>query len=442
MAEPTLTVNGLAGQEERVPITAELGVTGLKRSSGYVQEEFLRQLAGPKAVKTYREMAANDPVVGAVLLAIELLIRSTSWSVTPASDLNEDQQRAEFLRSVLFEDMSITWEDTLVEILSFLTFGYSWHECVYKIRGGDVVDPARRSKYNDNLVGLRKLPIRAQESLAEWKFSDEDGDVEAMVQSAAPDYRPRIIPLSKSLLFRTKIHKGNPEGVSLLRPAYVPWYRKTHLENFEGIGIERGLAGIPIAWVPLQILNTNSPDPQATSTREQMKKLVTNLRRDEQEGILMPLVYDNGGNKLYDLTLLSTSGNRPVDTDPIVRRYDQRIAMSVLGQFLLLGSEKVGSYSLSADQTDLFTVAINAWTAEIAAVFNQHFVPKLFRLNQFPTSDLPKLTPGRVRKVDLVQLSDTVQKLAGVGYPLIEDPAKVKWIDEQIGWPHQEEGAV
>jgi hypothetical protein len=41
-----------------------------------------------------------------------------------------------------------------------------------------------------------------------------------------------------------------------------------------------------------------------------------------------------------------------------VNRYDQRILMSVMADFLMLGAEKVGSFALSSDKTDLFAVAL------------------------------------------------------------------------------------
>jgi hypothetical protein len=36
----------------------------------------------------------------------------------------------------------------------------------------------------------------------------------------------------------------------MLRTAYRPWFMKKRLEEFESIGIERDLAGLPIMWLP------------------------------------------------------------------------------------------------------------------------------------------------------------------------------------------------
>ena len=201
----------------------ESGSTGLRRSGNYVLEEFLPQLQGYRAIQTYREMRDNDPVVGAILFAIDKLVRQVKWRVQPASSSLEDVKAAKFVESCMM-DMSTSWEDLISEILSMLTYGWSYHEIVYKRRGGqDAPDSTSRSKFDDGFIGWRKIPIRAQDTRQEWRF-DENGGITSMVQSSPPDYTLRDIPIEKSLLFRTTSEKNNPEGRSILRNAYRPWY--------------------------------------------------------------------------------------------------------------------------------------------------------------------------------------------------------------------------
>ena len=143
----------------------ELGVTGVKRVSGYVDEEFLPALRGRKAVRVYREMAANDSMVGAMLFSIDKLIREVEWKVLPADQSEEDIMAQEFLESCM-EDMSHPGTASSARCSPMLTYGWSWHEIVYKRRLGPwEKDPKKRSKHNDGLIGWRKMPIRAQETL-------------------------------------------------------------------------------------------------------------------------------------------------------------------------------------------------------------------------------------------------------------------------------------
>lgn len=410
----------------------ELGRTGLELMSGYVYEEFLPELQGQRAIQVYQEMSSNDPVVGSILHAIEMLIRQVEWRVEPAGQSLEDLEAAYFLESCL-EDMEMTWEETIAEILSMLVYGWSYHEIVYKIRQGDSREPAYNSRYNDGRVGWRGFPIRAQSSLYEWQFAD-NGKVLGMVQQAPPDYQLRIIPIDKALLFRTTSHKNNPEGRSVLRSAYRPWYFKKHIETIEGIGIERDLAGLPIAWVPPELLSANaSPDDRAIL--ESIKRIVTNVRRDEQEGIVFPLVYDENGNKLYDFALLSTGGTRQFNTDAVIARYDQRIAMTVLADFILLGHEHVGSFSLASSKTHLFSVALGTWLNEIASQFNRVAIPRLFRLNNFAVGRLPKLVPGDIEVPNLTELGDYITKLSGAGMDLFPNEKLEEYLRRAANLP-------
>jgi len=149
----------------------ELGSTGLRRSGGTVYEEFLTSLRGIRGARVYREMADNDPTIGSMLFAIEKVITRLEWRIDPYSDDSQDgetqqtdKEVAEFVSSCL-NDMSDSWDATLSQILSMLVFGYSYHEIVYKKRGGDSTDPTKRSKFNDGKIGWRKMPIRSQETL-------------------------------------------------------------------------------------------------------------------------------------------------------------------------------------------------------------------------------------------------------------------------------------
>ena len=223
----------------------EIGRSGIARFSGMIYEEFLPVLRGKSGVRIYTEMQRNDSIIGASLHAYEQTIRNAHWRVHPAEFTSEGIEAAEFLRSCM-DDMSHTWDDIITDVLSYLTYGWSWLEVVFKVRRGESRDPKRHSKYSDGMVGWRKIALRKQSSFFRWDFND-NGEVEAFVQQPPPDYRTRTIPLSRSLLFRTKISGGNPEGISLLRNAYRSWFIKHNIEELEAIGIERDLIGLP--WV-------------------------------------------------------------------------------------------------------------------------------------------------------------------------------------------------
>ncbi len=80
-------------------------------------------------------MSENDETVGAILFAIEMLMRQCDFTIQPGGDTEIDRDAAEFVQQCM-HDMQDTWTDTLSEILSFLTYGWSYHEIVYKFRRG------------------------------------------------------------------------------------------------------------------------------------------------------------------------------------------------------------------------------------------------------------------------------------------------------------------
>lgn len=384
----------------------EYGQTGLFRfNTGWIYEEFLSELQGRRGIEVYKEMAENDDVIGAILFATEMLMRQCKWSIQNAGNTQEDLAAAEFVRSCM-NDMEETWSDFISEVLSFLTYGWSYHEIVYKRRMGNTQNPETRSKYSDGLIGWRKLPIRSQDTLWEWKYDERDNLI-GLVQCAPPQYEQVFIPLEKALHFKTKSRKDNPEGRSILRNSYRNWYFKRRIQEIEGIGIERDLAGLPVLVAPEGV------DIWSDEYREELAKaenIVRSVRRDEREGIVL----SNG----WQFTLTSTGGRRQFDTNQIIERYDTRMAMTVLADFVLLGHQAVGSFALSSDKTELFSVALGAFLDLICETFNNQAIPRLININGkcfAGITDYPILVHGDIETQDLAQLGEFVSKMVGIG---------------------------
>lgn len=416
----------------------ELGSTGLKRSAGYINEEFLPALRGRKAVQVFREMSENDPIVGALLFAVDRLLRQINWRVEPASHKAEDKKAAEFLESCM-EDMSHTWDEFISEILTMLPYGWAYHEIIYKKRVGPYEkDNRKRSRYTDGRIGWRKIPIRSQETLQRWVF-DDSGGIKGMIQLAPPLYKTTFLPMEKSLLFRVSTIKNNPEGRSFLRNAYRPWFYKKRLEEIEGIGVERDLAGLPVAKVPHDYLSAAKGTEKAKMV-DAFRKMVRSVRRDEQEGVVIPVSYDQDTKQpLFDFTLLNSGGSRTFDTNSIIQRYEQRILMTVLADFIMVGHQGTGSYALHTDKTGLFRASINSVSQAIADVLNRYAVPRLFAVNGWKVEELPRFEPGDVDPPDLNQLSSFMGQMASAGVQWFPDPELEKFLRDAARLPKMDE---
>lgn len=406
-----ITNESLGGLPKRVdaPAFQEIGSTGLKTTSGGIYEEFVPKLRWPKAGEVYLEMSSNDPTITAILLCSRQLIRNVTWDVKPASQEAADLEAAAFLKECM-SDMSGTWTDFIDDLSSFFEYGFAYHEIVYKKRVGDVKAPHKRSKYTDNRIGWRKLAGRAQTSMHSWEF-DLEGGLHGMHQYT--DSGIKLIPIEKSLLFRTTANRGNPEGRSFLRGAYRPWYFKKHIEEIEGIGIERDLAGLPVVQAPPGVDIFDKDNPKAIEAKNAALKLVTSIRRDRNEGVVLP----DG----WKLDLLSSKSSRQFDTSAVINRYDQRIAITMLADIVMLGADKVGSFALAKVKQSMLAASLNAQLKSVCDVFNRYAIPRLFALNTFSVTKLPEITASSVVAPDLKELGDYIRTLSGSKMPLFPD---------------------
>lgn len=413
-----------------IPVFKELGTSGLKQSGGYIYEEFLKKLQWPYAGQVYQEMASNDPVITAILFCCRMLMRQVDWDVEACSDNPADVECAEFIKSCM-NDMSETWDDFIDEMMSYFTYGFSYHEIIYKRRLGPNKNSAKNSFFNDGRIGWRKLPSRRQTSLTRWEFGD-DGGLKGVHQLVDGKYV--FLPIERCLLFRTSNYVSNPEGVSFLRGAYRPWYFKKHIEEVEGIGIERDLAGLPVITAPEGVDLNSKDDPKAIEARNSAMKLVSSIRRDRNDGVVMGFG--------WTMELMSTGGTRQFDTNAIINRYDQRIAITLLADIIMLGADKVGSFALAKVKQSLLATALDAQLNDVCGVLNRYAIPRLIGLNSFPgITGFPKFKVSSVVAPDLTELGNFISKLAGAKMPLFPDLDLENHIRQAAGLPLTSEDA-
>ena len=413
-----------------VPIFKELGTSGLKQSGGFIYEEFLKKLQWPYAGQVYQEMSSNDPVITAILFCCRMLMRQVTWEVKACSDNPADEECAKFVESCM-NDMSETWDAFIDELMSYFTYGFAYHEIVYKRRLGNNKNSAKSSKFNDGRIGWRKLPGRRQTTLTNWEF-DEDGGLKGVHQMDNGHYV--FLPIERCLLFRTTNYVGNPEGTSFLRGAYRPWYFKKHIEEVEGIGIERDLAGLPVITAPEGVDLNSRDDPKAVEARNAAMKLVSSIRRDRNDGVVMGYG--------WTMELMSTGGTRQFDTNAIINRYDQRIAITLLADIIMLGADKVGSFALAKVKQSLLATALDAQLSDICGVLNRYAIPRLIGLNTFPgITGFPSFKVSSVVAPDLSELGDFIGKLSGAQMPLFPDLDLENYLRRTAGLPLTTEGA-
>ncbi|KKM65352.1 hypothetical protein LCGC14_1492140 [marine sediment metagenome] len=402
-------------------IFAEAGVSGLKRWGGVITDEFLPELRGRRGARIYTEMASNDGSIGAVIRATEDLIRSVGWNVELGGSTAEDELSRDFLVSCM-HDMSLSWVDFISSVVTMIQYGWAWEEVVYKLRTGPNSTPP--SKYKDQRIGWRKIADRAQDSLLEWDL-DDNGGIRAMVQQTATDLKERRIPIEKSVLYRTRRNRNNPEGYSFLRPSYLAWYMKKSLQELEGIGAERDFTGALIIKLPKHATNADKNKALA---------LIERWKIDEQFGCVVP----DG----WEVTLIASPGSKQIDTDKAILRYQAEIMMSFLAQFIRLGQVKVGTQALVVGQRDFFYLAIKAILDNIQETSNRFLIPPLIRLNDFRgLTDFPRLVHDEVGQTDIDTFIKALHDIAtsNVDYLGNVGSEDVKHIRKIVGLPPLQE---
>lgn len=429
----------LGVQETKAGPFEEMGVMGAKVSHGYVYEDFLPVLQGATGRRTLREMSDNDATVGAVLFAIEMVLRSVSWYVksrdrdeeeelfTPEdlsqhytnTVITDEEQGIAFVKSVLFKDMEHTWDDFIGQVLTMLVYGWQYTEIVWKRRVGPFQKDLKfKSHYSDGMVGIRKLADRSQETLDRWVV-DDHGNLFGLVQQHPYGGSQVFIPIERALHFRPKLWKGSPEGRSAIRNAYRPYFFLKNLQEIEAIAEERELNGFPVIYAPGGVINGKTAE--AKTAAASYLAMVRDIKFNEQGGAVLPsdpYVDDEGkpsNVKQVELQLLNSGGSRSMDINKTIIRYQGDILRTVLADFMILGSDGKGSYALSKNKSDLFLLSLTGWLESIASVINRDLIPRLWRRNNIDPEFMPSVVPGAVAPDDLGILGKYVADLSAAG---------------------------
>lgn len=435
-------------------LTYPYGESGLRQNGGFITEEFLRKLQGPQARRVYREMSDNDPTVRAILEVIKSLICNLEYDVQAADETPEGEEGKKFVEGIL-DDMETPIADVLSEACTMFPFGFAPMEITYKLRHGKTPEKRPlRSKFDDGKLGVRSIQLLGQNSLARWEFDRDTGELLGMWQQ--PTNKRALmggsifIHVDKMLLFRTESIKNNPEGRSLLRSIYRPWFFKTKIEEIEAVGIERDLAGLPMARIPSKYMDNPANSPEDRAIGQAYQRLVTQIRRDQNEGLVVPSdTYKDAtggstGQRMFEIELLTSGGARTFNTTQIIDRWDRKIATAVLADFIFLGQQSVGSFALSSDKTALFAQALGAYVKRMAAVLNS-LIERLWEINALDEKTRPKIKFGDLEQRDLNEIAGFLTAMSGAGAMLFPDQELENRLRKMAGLPERaadEEGAV
>jgi len=414
----------------------ESGFVGLRTVWGKVIDDPQRAFHHPNFYRTVREMM-NDAVIASAFNTYRMLLSRVKWAVHPPEGATEqDKQRAKFVQSCM-DDMEHSWAAFLSDVITYLKYGFAVEEKVYRRR-------LRKngSKFEDGLVGIRKISPRGQDTIVRWTFSEDGRDLLGCEQSIAnlengamfmsQTNEHGLIPMKreKFMLFTADATKGDPTGNSILKGAYKAWKQLDMLRDQELLGIAKESNGLPLIKLPPEFMAADASDDMK-AVYQACQKLLDTIQAGTNKGIIFPRRLDEKGNDMFDLSLLEKKGINGANIDQVIKRYQDEI-YAALGVDILKEAGDLGSFSLADSNTNLVSLAMSHRLNEIADVLNNDLIPQLFSLNGWSLERLPKFVPGDISEMSADELGKIIQRSGSIGL-IVKDIKTVNRLRKAIG---------
>lgn len=405
----------------RIPYS-ETGAIGLKQINGQVLEESRRELQYPQAARTFKTMS-RDATIASGLDLFQMMMSRVKWGVHIPQDASEDIKKKALYLKQIQEDMEHSWYAFMKEAVSFYTYGFAPHEIVLRKRL-----KSNGSKYDDGLVGIRKLPIRSQDTISRAKFSDDGREFLGFYQDPkgildfyggfnggkASSMDEVFIRKGKLLNFTCDSSRGNPFGTSPLLKCYYAWKYRTKIEEHEAVSLSRDLNGIPRFKIPSEYLSEGASEDKKAAAAAYMQ-IGRNIQANEQASVVVPSDRDEKGNLIFEFDLVTSSGSNRFDTNSIIGRYNSIILQSLWADILQMGQSSVGSFSLSDTKRGLVIMAVEDKLMGMQETLKE-LRDLLFKQNGWSLEgDLPYWEYEEVQETDLDILSKAIQRYAATG---------------------------
>lgn len=370
----------------------------------------------PRRDETILAMS-NHPVLGGVLMAIEMFVRRVGWYVEPADESTEAQTVADFYQDCL-DTMTGFWPgETMAQILTYLPWGWAALELLYRQR-------------DDGRIGWDRWRLIPQFTRYGWEFNERDEPTTLLQSNWIDQTRDKLVrvPLDRCLLIRYASRDNNPEGYTPLRAAWDAYYYQTQFRQLEGILFER-FGGLQVARIP-------GADIQARNeTYTEMQRIVTTLGVNAQTGLVLASDRDPEGEYYQTFEIVSPQGGATVPSaDPIVRRYAQEMVGVFLANVTRTGQDGTGSYALADVHSGLFQQGIAAHLDTIGDAITTQAFRRLGELNAIDPDLVPSLKHGDIKDADLAALGAYLEKLNGAA--VLEDTPELRvFLHEEAGLP-------
>lgn len=352
--------------------------------SGQVDQfEQIFELLWPNSVRVYGRMGREDARLASMLQATWLPIRRTAWRIDPngakktvakhvATNLGLPLVGEDENRPTPRSKGGFSWAEHLRWALTYLQFGHSVFETVYRVEQG--------------LAYLDRLAPRPQSTIAYWNV-DRQGQLlsieqwpaglvqmpGAMVQ-APTTIGAGVIPGERLVVYVRDPDPGVWTGNSILRACYKHYLLKDELMRIEAAAARRHGIGVPVLWAT----------PEESEDRERIaeyQRTASEYRGGSSAGLGLPAE--------AKAQILSPTG-APMDPRRAIEYHDHQMALVALAHFLNLDG-KGGSYALASVQADTFVQSLQTVADTVRDTAQKRIVEPLVDMNWGQDEPAPKL---------------------------------------------------
>ena len=441
MTEDKGIANNMSTSRLRLGELGSEGMAAIRDITNYLQPLELRW---PTCLRTYEKMKLDSTVSAALDLGYILIEKRFNEAKLHYNKSSERSKEAAEFIEWCFDNMDgQTLRSIARNAATFREHGFSILEKVYtRVKDG---------KYK-GWFKVAKLGYRHPLSLyqAEPFVFGSDGRELVSVKQDPSFFKnstgffsypnsihsePIEIERKKFILMGYNATDSLPLGLSPLCAAYKAWREKVILEDLEVTGTSKSLSGMPLIYIPNDILSKAAMDPTSPEglAVKALDRQMANLHAGEQAYMRLPsdLIDGSSTTRAYELRFFGVDGTSQVpNTKELINDRKKAILDRLGAGFINVGNDSVGSYNLGESKSNLHGHYVERDCNIIEEGLNKDLIPQLLAMNNIylPSDELPYVLSGWAEDPSKDETSKVIQRTAAVGFL----PATPEVVDENF----------
>jgi len=392
-------------------LTERLGNSGTSYFSGFFSEDYNAGWNDSRRIDIVEEMRRSDGAVAAILEAMKTPLLATHWYVQSASDDPRDKDIAAEVEQQLFHMEERGFLEFLREALAYLEFGHYVFEKIWIIRA-------------DGRIAIKDLAPRIPKSILRWETNNGQRGITQFMRNDQKyegdnKYNTELtIPWEKLLVLTHHKEGDDYTGIPIVRPAYSHWYHKKTLYEIQSIAMERMGAGMPTAKYDQNV---------SQAAKDKMELLLKNMYANQTAYLMYPEGIE------FEFKTPGSTGLASAISESILH-HNRMIMLSVLAEFLDLGSGDTGSFALSQDQSSFFLQHLENIARYLCEQISRNVIKQIVDLNFGPQQKYPQLAFAPLGSIDYQEMAGVLSTLSGAEL-LNKDPQLMQFIRKLFRLP-------